>query len=62
MPYEDRREQDRDTIERWAEAEGVDLEGEAEAGASSGTWTERESRPPNAGAAVGRSSLGGRGI
>jgi hypothetical protein len=30
VPYEDRRRQDRDTIERWAEAEGVDLEGEAE--------------------------------
>ena len=30
MPYGDRRMQDRDTIERWAEAEGVDLEGEAE--------------------------------
>jgi hypothetical protein len=30
VPYEDRRQQDRGTIERWAEAEGVDLEGEAE--------------------------------
>jgi hypothetical protein len=30
VPYQDRREQDRDAIERWAEAEGVDLEGEAE--------------------------------
>ena len=29
-PYEDRRKRDRDAIERWAEAEGVDLEGEAE--------------------------------
>ena len=28
-PYEDRRKQDKGTIERWAEAEGVDLEGEA---------------------------------
>ena len=27
---EDRRKHDRDAIERWAEAEGVDLEGEAE--------------------------------
>jgi hypothetical protein len=27
VPYEDRRQQDRGTIERWAEAEGVDLEG-----------------------------------
>jgi hypothetical protein len=27
---EDLREQDHDTVERWAEAEGVDLEGEAE--------------------------------
>jgi hypothetical protein len=30
VPYEDRRQQDRGIIERWAEAEGVDLEGEAE--------------------------------
>ena len=30
VPYKDRRQHDRDTIERWAEAEGVDLEGEAE--------------------------------
>ena len=29
-PYEDRRERDREAIERWAEAEGVDMEGEAE--------------------------------
>jgi hypothetical protein len=30
VPYEDRRQQDRGTIERWAEVEGVDLKGEAE--------------------------------
>jgi hypothetical protein len=30
VPYEDRRRQDRGTIERWAEVEGVDLKGEAE--------------------------------
>jgi hypothetical protein len=29
-PYEDRRREDRDAIERWAQAGGVDLEGEAE--------------------------------
>ena len=29
VPYEDRRERDRDVIDRWAEAEGVDLENEA---------------------------------
>ena len=28
-PYEDQREGDRDTIERWAKAEGADLEIEA---------------------------------
>lgn len=28
--YEDRREGDRDTIERWARAEGADLDNEAE--------------------------------
>jgi hypothetical protein len=30
VPCEDRRKHDRDVIERWAEAEGVDLEGEPE--------------------------------
>ena len=30
MPYEDRRKHDRDVIKRWAEAEGVDLDGETE--------------------------------
>jgi hypothetical protein len=30
VPYEHQRQQDRDTIERWAKAEGVDMEGEAQ--------------------------------
>lgn len=30
VPYEDRRKHDRDVIKRWAEAEGVDLDGETE--------------------------------
>jgi hypothetical protein len=30
VPYGDRREKDRDTIDRWAKAEGVDLESRAE--------------------------------
>jgi hypothetical protein len=30
VPYQDRREEDRDAIERWANAEGVDMEGEAQ--------------------------------
>ena len=29
-PYENRREDDRDTVERWAKAEGADLENEAQ--------------------------------
>ena len=30
VPYEDRRQQDRDVIDRWARAGGVDMHGEAE--------------------------------
>ena len=30
VPCEEKRREDRDAIERWAKAEGVDLEGEAE--------------------------------
>jgi hypothetical protein len=30
VPYEERREEDRDAIERWAKAEGADLENEAQ--------------------------------
>jgi hypothetical protein len=30
VPYEHQRKQDRETIERWAKAEGVDLENEAQ--------------------------------
>ena len=29
-PYEDRCQHDRDIVKKWAEAEGVDMEGEAE--------------------------------
>jgi hypothetical protein len=30
VPYEERRQQDRDTIERWAKSEGVDLDSRAQ--------------------------------
>jgi hypothetical protein len=30
VPYEDWREQDRDTVEKWARAGGVDLDNEAQ--------------------------------